>query len=213
MANGLRVLDDAAGAGKGNHVKRPAHATSLLTNDMAVRSGTRILSMEGSWHDYQLYIGGRRARFGLPAESMYFLDEPSVLWRIQHCLVKERGGRVHAASGRELPQLFKRGKSGKPWLRNCRRIVHAMRFRLPARNPTTSPTTRHPVPAIHVMFFASDSSGLSNKLSEACRLALSHLSPSFTKVALQPEARSGLFPFASLKCSVALPNEMPVWPP
>src|ERR1700721_2520891 len=72
---------------------------------MAVRSGTRILSMEGSRYDYELYIGGRRARFGLPAEGLHFLYEPSVLWRIKHRLVEELGGRVHAISRRELPQF------------------------------------------------------------------------------------------------------------
>src|SRR5712664_1112116 len=113
---------------------------------MAIGPGARIFAIEGPGYNRQFYIGRRRTRVCLLTEGLYFLDEPSVVWRIQHGVIKQRGGGVHAIFARDLSQLFKRWKSSKLCLRDCQRMVHAVRFRLPKRKPTMSPITKHPAP-------------------------------------------------------------------
>src|SRR4029077_12978224 len=96
--------------------------------------------------------------------------------------------------------------------RRCLRVHPAPLRRLARNDPPISPSNRPPPPAQYAVLLVIASTGLSKRLSEACRLATSHLSPSLTSVALQRAGRSIVLPSFNLKCSTALPKEIPVVP-
>src|SRR6266481_1715119 len=208
------VLFQCSPAGDGNDPRWAPEAFGLFAQEAAVRTGTRILAVEGSRNDDERGFYLPPLRLGSLADFVDAANERPVLRRLQDTLVEvgrrginplARGDFLNLPRGRKNPALQQRRRQ------LC--VHHAPLRRLPMSNPTISPTTRQMPPAQYAVRLAMASRRLSNRLSEACRLATSHLSPSLTSVALQRAGRSSILPSCNLKCSVALPKEITVLPP